>query len=310
MVADLLEGAFAHHLVPFRDSAKNYARLSKKTIAVTRWNSTYDVLCDVVSKKAEMNNNADHTSLSALVELLAPFAYVTDLLQADDAGLWHMFAAIQYLRDSFQQESADHQAVRRTLEARASMLISPALFVLAWMAPNLPRQQIEIDAAKTAAACHCLLLGKNSNAFVDNFRPAVSLEGINKADFLARQPQPTHGALDVEVDDCDANLNLARRLLSITPTEASVERVFSAIKINATRLCTRCNPRTAVAQVLYNVCQKFMRTVVRPLLSCTDKSASCQGSDRRLHLQRCEVSSEAKDVSPFGLSRIPRGTGA
>jgi hypothetical protein len=234
--------------------------LTQKTPVATRWNSTFEAIDDIVKhKKAEMKNDTDHTSLQTLANLLRPFALMTNTLQSDDAGLWQMFAALQKLLQHFVQDSADHQAVRRALVTRAPMLISPALFVLAWMSPNLPRQQVSAEHAATAISCHALLLG-DASALANAYRPSVTLEKISKSGFLTRMPQPTASSIDVEVAQFEANADLARRLLSIAPTEASVERVFSALKINVSRLRTRCDPKTAVSQVLYNVCRKFLQT--------------------------------------------------
>jgi hypothetical protein len=260
IVDDLLKGPFANYIAPFRDPNKDYVKLTQKTPVATRWNSTFEAIDDIVKhKKAEMKNDTDHTSLQTLANLLRPFARMTDTLQSNDAGLWQMFAALQKLLRHFVQESADHQAVRRALVTRASMLISPALFVLAWMSPNLPRQQVSAEHAATAIACHALLLG-DASPLATAYRPAVTLEKISKSGFLARMPQPTVSSIDVEVAQLEANADLAKRLLSIAPTEASVERVFSALKINVSRLRTRCDPKTAVSQVMHNVCRKFLQT--------------------------------------------------
>jgi hypothetical protein len=260
IVDDLLKGPFANYIAPFRDPNKNYVKLTQKTPVATRWNSTFEAIDDIVKhKKAEMKNDTDHTSLQTLANLLRPFALMTNTLQSDDAGLWQMFAALQKLLRHFVQDSADHQAVRRALAIRAPMLISPALLVLAWMAPNLPRQQVSAEHAATAIACHALLLG-DAFPLANAYRPVVTLEKISKSSFVARMPQPTASSIDVEVAQFEANADLAKRLLSIAPTEASVERVFSALKINVSRLRTRCNPKTAVSQVMYNVCRKFLQT--------------------------------------------------
>jgi hypothetical protein len=70
----------------------------------------------------------------------------------------------------------------------------------------------------------------------------------------------THSLTAAPDAQFEANADLAKRLLSIAPTEASVERVFSALKINVSSLRKRCNPKTAASQVMHNVRRKFSQT--------------------------------------------------
>jgi hypothetical protein len=127
------------------------------------------------------------------------------------------------------------------------------------MAPNLPRGRLSADDVRVCTACHALLLG-GAAPLARAYRPMVKLSPLTKAEYLSYLPQPNDANIDVEEAQRVVNIELAKRLLSISPTEASVERVFSALKINVSRLRTRCNPVSAVAQVLYNVCRRFMQT--------------------------------------------------
>jgi hypothetical protein len=50
---------------------------------------------------------------------------------------------------------------------------------------------------------------------------------------------------------------MADRLLAVAPMEASVERVFSRMKLNANRLRTSLAPSAAAAQVIFNEAKQF-----------------------------------------------------
>jgi hypothetical protein len=145
------------------------------------------------------------------------------------------------------------------------------MFLLAWFAPNLPRALLTDEEKQVAAAHHAVAIGREDMAYATLFATArrpvndrpISLRQLNEH-FALRDRATFSDALAVR--RADAQERLVRRLVKIAPTEAAVERVFSALKLNVGRLRTRCKPDAAVAQVLLKTTTTFLAEASKQLL--------------------------------------------
>jgi hypothetical protein len=171
--------------------------------------------------------------LQAHETLLKLFATATDIVQRNAATIWDAAAALQVLLEFAGNEGAAARAVRASLQQRARLICNPALMVLASLAP-------QSNPADPRPFFRRLLASAMPHAFAmvaQEFRP-VRREAldISHVEFIEAMPSgPIH--------------ELAMRAIFAAPSEASVERVFSAMKCNVPRLRTRLHSRNATLQV-------------------------------------------------------------
>jgi hypothetical protein len=175
------------------------------------------------------------------------------LVQSDFATIWDQVRGLDVLLQHFKDQSELHSEVRSIMETRAGMLVSPAAFLLAFLAPTLRMGELT-EAEKTVGiAWHAKMLGPASASFATclaNFRRPVPQRPISQADFVGSQrPRPGAAPQIAQQAVHDAVVQL---LLGVVPTEASVERVFSQVKRNMVASRTRAKPAAATAQVLHN----------------------------------------------------------
>jgi hypothetical protein len=143
------------------------------------------------------------------------------------------------------------------------MLVSPAVFVVAWLSPSLPRSAITEDELCVAMRYQDIVLGDSGFSGVyDGLRGDVKKGTFTRKALLANLPKTPADASSGVRNGLEATNKMIDRLLDIAPTEAAVERVFSAMKLNANRLRTRLAPSAAAAQVIFNEATAFNATVL------------------------------------------------
>ena len=80
-------------------------------------------------------------ALQVCLDLLAPFAYATRIVERDDATLWDAIIVMQSLSAHFGDcaniSPEDRSTVLAAIKHRSSMLFrSPAYVLLSWFSPN------------------------------------------------------------------------------------------------------------------------------------------------------------------------------
>jgi hypothetical protein len=267
VVADLLKGPFK----ALYDEYEEVKHHSKVKDVETRWNSVYATVNDLVGdpegtlkgRLPKLNDPPLVQRLTLLKKYLKPFYDATMDTQGDKNTVWDALVAMDKMLRAFEDNSDMSEAYRAAIRARAGVLISPPMFLLAWFAPNLPRALLTDEEKQVAAAHHAVAIGREDMAYATLF--ATARRPVNEQPISLRQLLEHFALRDratfsdhLAVRRADAQERLVRRLVRIAPTEAAVERVFSALKLNVGRLRTRCKPDAAVAQVLFKTTTTFL----------------------------------------------------
>jgi hypothetical protein len=168
-----------------------YKKLWESHVVATRWNSVYLALKDHLLTK-EINHSMNRTTLNHFVDkLLKPFADATDMCQGNAATLWEQIAALDLLLSSFTDESPEHQATRDALVKRSFMLISPAVFVIAWLSPNLPRSALLEHERCVAMRYHDVVAGEAFRGLAPGYnalRGDVLKKPLTRQEFISALP--------------------------------------------------------------------------------------------------------------------------
>jgi hypothetical protein len=254
----------------------------------------------LLKKKDEINHSVNFTTLTHFTDnLLQPFATATNMCQGNAATVWEQILALDLLLAAFNDTSAEHQAAREVLAKRSYMLVSPAVFVIAWLSPSLPRSALSEDEICVAMRYHEIVLGESFRAFSNVYkelRGDVSKQILSRRAFLENLPKAPADASTGVRNGVEATNRAIDRLLDIAPTEASVERVFSAMKLNANRLRTRLAPSAAAAQVIFNEATAFNAIVLTD--KNPDEDAGVRPSTFRWIVQHGAANFEAAEEEP------------
>ena len=140
-------------------------------------------------------------------------------------------------------------------------MVTPAMFVIAWVSPNLPRAVLTEEEKLPALSYHGISLGQADQGFAWTFAQSNSVfecKALSRSEFL--RSAGSRGLIrdSLQLRRTDAHERMVHRLINIVPSEAAAERVFSALKKNVDRFRTQSSPEAAVAQVLFRSASMYI----------------------------------------------------
>jgi hypothetical protein len=207
---------------------------------ITRWNSKYNLLVKIWSTKAVVTGFFDEKTLGALrllTQALQPFAFATDIVQRDSATIFDWAVVFSHLT-TLDSKDRFAKILRQCFLRRHDKLVSDALLVCCFFFPAFRRHATEWKSAKTrvrqvvleagqalAAAVFAAPPGTMASEwqrFVTSPPPIPAQETFTEREYLRWWSN-----LDSRFPHLSA---FAKAVAQISPTEASCERAFSAVK--------------------------------------------------------------------------------
>jgi hypothetical protein len=177
------------------------------------------------------------------------------MVQQSKAVLWDAAAALQTILAVAQDAGELPLAVSSILSERARFIASPALILLAYFAPNRPNlgrimaervRGFLLSLHESALPEEHLL---DAHEFEPEWDPKVRDAPISMLSYTAswgkRPDSPTK--------------QVVLNLVNIAPTEADVERVFSGLKRNVTRMRTKLLPEHATMALFESNAREFLK---------------------------------------------------
>jgi len=227
---------------------------------VTRWNSTYDVALAIADGKAPANEDEFRRirSIKAMLPVLKPYAVATDFVQRDDATIFGQLRVLQF----FFAEKVEVPAARVGI-------LTHNVRLLAYFFPNARRAAIPRDTFDLLRAEFCAISGLTVASFgPETLQDSVAAEWLS---FSVSPPPPTQGDVSEKMFlDWWAAAPYRRirflvlKIASASPTEASVERLFSKLKISFSKLRNSLLDDGLVAQLVCNSAVNLLETQRAP----------------------------------------------
>jgi hypothetical protein len=251
---DLLEGDCAQAVEAGNFLLARHSFLP--TPCITRWNSTFRLWEAISRRRGEIATEADMLEKILLVEqgiaAMKPFALATMLVQRDDATLFEHILAIQMVKDA------------EIIQNRKEKLSSTAIALVAFFFPNAKRQLLSQKLLAALRECLCSL-----RELAEASRGKESLEDNVEQEWLSFTLAPPMGiqgkcSLKSFLDFWKENVKRFPRIATIvtsvigaTPSEASVERVFSRMKFTVNKQRTTMESQAVNAQLIVNSALHF-----------------------------------------------------
>ena len=230
----------------------------------TRWNSKYRVIL----KASDLPGLAGSESreIEEALKVLEPFAIATDVLQRDAASTFDAMIAFEslerwfeHLRDSCPASpvgsalALNYEAARAAVQTRAAMIFNEPYLVLAYFAPSNDRG--------TPESCAVAPL-------VETLLQSLGVEPAELARIQTLIVDPVQGP--VRAEDYRAHIGKHYRVtpklfkilagwLDAAPSEASVERLFSALKFGFNPWRNRASPELVNAALGVAAAFRFFR---------------------------------------------------
>lgn len=198
----------------------------------TRWNSAYRVL-------VAANSNNTSVTIRSAAQLLEPLAHATDNLQRDDATPFDVVWWMQSLIDLYAERARppatgnvvgatvaeQHGKVLEALHRRSAMLFSSTCYLaLAYFSPTTNPD--DDDPVQVFKFLYPELIKNWPHLYAD--LEAYEILMLAPAPNVTLQSYRQHCI--VRLKNLPALSALLLSLLNIVPSEASVERMFSALK--------------------------------------------------------------------------------
>jgi hypothetical protein len=221
----------------------------------TRWSSSFNVIVAALDRAAEHLNEDMIRECHGAVELLAPFWQTTDFLQGDKATLKDAFTAFESLRVHFDELAAaqNDSALGR---ARQSAFLEASAEL---------QKRLEIHCNRpfviVALLAPCVCAVDYLEAFEETVKTlalvdpniAAELHTVMEMPF-ARQDSCTWAQYEEHIDQCVSIYcpklaTFIRGLLNASPSEAAVERLFSLLGRQLTKLQNQTKSTTVVAKL-------------------------------------------------------------
>lgn len=205
----------------------------------TRWNSKFRMIERALAIEGISPNHL--RELSDAFTVLHPFAVATDYLQRDDARMLDAVCVIESLMEHFTKisrgctESATGRAMKEVLQttlravtARANMLFNKAYLVLAFFAPSTDHEGNAAHSARPVVRQFMNELYEVSDEEWQRFENFVLDASPNAVTYSSYR---RHIAAIIR-PLCPTIACVVLGLLEASPSEASVERLFSNLKFS------------------------------------------------------------------------------
>jgi hAT family C-terminal dimerisation region len=219
----------------------------------TRWNSTYlmFVECAKLLETGAYVDAALKSKLGTAIAYLGPFYKATLITEGDRATMWDGIAALAHIIEQFEKDhSADARKILAILEKRCEKLVSVPMMMVLYLHPATPRYDLPQAHAEFLLRLHTTLLPPASAGAAIDYKRAPWMQGVA----TLSQFKSFWNAVDDE-----NSRSFASRMLSVTPSEASVERVFSMLGRYVTKNRTRLTPTAVAAALQFASARMFLK---------------------------------------------------
>lgn len=158
---------------------------------------------------------------------------------------------------------------RDVLRKRARHLISDAMIGLLAVLPiKYDAHQDHVFALREHGKKFAILCANGGDDEVDKLEVPV-MKKLQRYDSISRATIPGILSSFYMNNQLAAATSAVNALLDVTPSEASVERVFSAMKLNVTPYRKRLTAEAALSQVVAKICLAYERSPEKELPSTT-----------------------------------------
>ena len=245
-----------HEVLPMFEEQIAFATSMLQELALpdpvpTRWNSVFRMLKCLSGKRTQVKDKEKVVANDIAVELLAPFAVATDIVQKDGATTFDSLVALQHILSAASFSSSFGGVLRSAILKRKQQLFSDVLVVVCFLSPTTKRHtlgehvhdivyrkicdwryiSVPVHGNETVGDCIDLELQRFA------VRPPLPMQAENftRNDFLKWWCGLATGFPRLAT--------IATALLDVTPTEASVERIFSKMKFSVGKSRTKMEAR-------------------------------------------------------------------
>lgn len=234
----------------------------------TRWNSQYRVISTCAARRDCPNRG----QLEAALELLSPFAVCTDIMQSDSATCFdslRVFDALLHWANSMLNRVEGDNAWARArrdewqravevITRRAEMMFSRPYLVLAFFAPCISIFQQEAkavkDSVRTILVNHDPTIAEQFDAYCGRYIDPIDSD-------VTLEMYETRLAVIGHMGYSKLAMVLANLLHSV-PSEASVERLFSAMRHGVSDWMPKCSTDVVKDRLLNVTGYAFFRNTI------------------------------------------------
>lgn len=226
------------------------ATIKLKEPCDTRWNSQLALISDIITKRDKLNE--DISGFGDVEQWLQPFLSFTNLAQGDDARLFIQLIILKSLVRQAKVKDEFGRALNTSVRSRWHQLFLGAPMVLTYLLPCCDRSKLTPSIAQS----------------ISEYIEKMMQQGTWRSGFanlVAKEPieMKSTAASTIKLFSKHPFMTLGQvvdRLLGMCPTEASVERMFSAVKDSIYPKRSNTDPDLVQAVMLIKTQKEFRST--------------------------------------------------